>query len=87
MPQPTVTVVARFSPGIFLENIAGFKDGGLLVTAANQRQLYYIPSAMCGHLVTPLVLATFEPGQWTMGLQAAPQTHNVFYMLTSDMWA
>lgn len=40
---------------------------------------------MCQYEVAPLVLATFEPGQCTMGLQVAPQNHNVFYMLTSDM--
>ena len=85
MPQPTVSVIACFPPGFFLENIAAFKDGGLLVTAANQRQLYYVPPTMYQHQVAPLLLATFEPGQWAMGLQAAPQNPNVFYMLTSDM--
>ncbi len=85
MPQPTVSIIACFPPGFFLENIAAFKDGGLLVTAANQRQLYYVPPTMYQHQVAPLLLATFEPGQWAMGLQAAPQNPNVFYMLTSDM--
>ena len=70
-----------------LQVFAGFHDGGLLVTAANQRQLYYIPSTLYRQQeqVAPLLLATFEPGQWTMGLQAASQNPNVFYMLTSDM--
>lgn len=72
MPQPTVAVVACFAPGFFWENIAGFQDGGLLAIFANQRKLYYIPPALRRHQVAPLVLATFEPGQYTMGLQAAP---------------
>ena len=85
MAQPSVTAVACFPPGFFLENIAGFEDGGLLVSVANQRQLYYVPPAMYQQQVAPLLLATFEPGQWTMGLQRAPQNPNVFYLLTSDM--
>lgn len=78
------TIISIFPPGCFLENITNAAGGGLFVTCANRQQLYYIPSATNGP-VAPFLAHTFAPDQWAMGIIAAPQNPNVFYMLTSDV--
>ena len=79
----TVSVISIFPPGYFLENITATPDGGLFVTCANRQQLYYIPPASDG-LRYPILVHTFPPDQWAMGIIPAPQNPNVYYHVTSD---
>lgn len=89
MPPPKTTIVAIFPPGFFLENMTSTADGGLLVTVANRQQLYYIPPPppTNAHPATPLLLETFAPDQWTMGIIPSPGHPNLFLLLTTDFTA
>ena len=81
-PRPRLTPVSSFPPGYFLENLAVRADNSVLITALNQRQLWYVPPAGDGQSVEPVLLHTFE--QLTVGL--AEVDPDVFYLCTSNVY-
>jgi hypothetical protein len=54
-----LTPVAEFPPVYFLENLAIRSDNSILVTAFNQRELWFVPSPDAAVPVKPLKLYTF----------------------------
>jgi hypothetical protein len=61
-PVPTVTLtpVAHFPEGYFLENLAMRADGSILVTAVLQKELWYVPGPEPGTERGPVLVHTFE---------------------------
>ena len=59
VPAVTITPVATFPQGHFLENLAVRADGSVLVTAVLQKQLWYVPAAD-DRPVDPALIHTFE---------------------------
>ena len=55
-----VETVARFPKSYFLENLVVRADGAVLVTAANKRELWYVPAAIDGELVEPVLIDTLD---------------------------
>ncbi|WP_343710565.1 hypothetical protein [Mycobacterium sp.] len=60
LPTVTLTPVAHFPQGYFLENLAVRADGSLLVTAVLQRELWWVPPPRHGTLVEPVLVHTFD---------------------------
>jgi hypothetical protein len=58
--SPPITTVASFPANYFLENLAMRADNSALVTAMNQKELWYVPPAAATEPVTPILLHTFE---------------------------
>lgn len=83
MTAPEATVVSFFPPGYFLENVESVPGGGLLVSVATRSELYFVPPSDNGP-VSPILLQQFPADQMTFGIVRAPQSANVFYVLTSD---
>ena len=80
-PQATLTTVARFPKKYFLENLAVREDNSVLITAMNNKELWYIASYK-GEEVEPLLLHTFD--QPTTGI--AEVSPNVFLILTGNLY-
>jgi hypothetical protein len=75
-----LTTVAVFPPYYSLENLAVRRDGSILVTAAFQKELWYIPPPDATVPVTPVLLHSF--GQPASGIvETDPE---VFHVSTSD---
>jgi hypothetical protein len=75
-----LTTIAVFPRYYFLENLAVRDDGSVLVTAALQRELWYVPPADAATPAEPVLLHTF--GQLASGIvETGP---DVFYISTSD---
>src|ERR1700744_1908309 len=60
LPTVTLTPVAYFPQGYFLENLAVRADGSILITALLQKELWWGPSATPGTVVEPALVHTFE---------------------------
>ncbi|GAB2961598.1 hypothetical protein LWP59_25435 [Amycolatopsis acidiphila] len=60
LPGVTVTPVAYFPKGHFLENLAVRADGSVLITAVLQKELWYVPANPAAEPVEPLLLHTFD---------------------------
>jgi hypothetical protein len=75
-----LATVAVFPPYYFLENLAVRHDGSILVTAALQKELWYIPPADAAGQSGPVLVHTF--GQLASGIVEAEP--DVFYISTSD---
>ncbi|WP_329044461.1 hypothetical protein OG738_24890 [Amycolatopsis sp. NBC_01488] len=60
LPDVTVTPVAQFPKGHFLENLAVRADGSVLVTAVLQKELWYVPANPAGEPVEPVLVHTFD---------------------------
>ena len=74
-----LATVAVFPPYYLLENLAVRRDGSILVTAAFQRELWYVPPADAAGPVEPVLLYTF--GQPASGIvETDPE---VFHVSTS----
>ena len=59
-PQAHLTTVARFPTKYFLENLAIRTDNSVLVTAMNNKELWYVPAQSGDAEVEPVCLHTFE---------------------------
>lgn len=60
LPAVTMTPVAHFPPGYFLENLAVRADQSILITAVLQKELWWVPAAMPGAVVEPVLVHTFD---------------------------
>ena len=82
-PEPSqakLTSVAVFPRYYSLDNLAVRRDGSILVTAALQRELWYIPPADMPGRAEPILVHTFD--QPASGL--AETRPDVFLVSTSD---
>ena len=85
MAPAEVTVVAEFPQHYFLENLAVRADGSILVTAMNQRELWYVapPVDDADLPVTPHLMHTFP-----QPVMAVVETASeVFHVSTSDVYS
>src|SRR6195256_5631196 len=86
MPPETLShaepAVAPFPENYFLENLAVRADNSVLVTAMNQKELWYVPAAARIGTVTPVLLHTFEELTWSFN-EIEP---DVFYLTTSNVY-
>jgi hypothetical protein len=78
-PKAKLTPVAEFPPVYFLENLAIRSDNSILVTAFNQRELWFVPSPGATIPVKPLKLYTF--GIFPTGIVETEP--DVFYISTN----
>lgn len=60
LPSATLSRVAAFPAGYFLENLAARKDGSVLVSAVLQRELWCVPPAEGDAEVKPLLMHSFD---------------------------
>lgn len=60
LPTVTLTPVAFFPEGYFLENLAVRADGSILVTAVLQKELWWVPPARRGEVVEPVMVHGFD---------------------------
>lgn len=60
LPRITVTPLAYFPKGHFLENLAVRADGSVLITAVLQKQLWYVPAHRTEQPVEPVLVHTFD---------------------------
>lgn len=80
-PQATLTTVARFPKKYFLENLAVREDDSVLITAMNNKELWYVASYK-GEEVEPLLLHTFD--QPTTGISEV--SPDIFLILTGNLY-
>ena len=78
-PGAELTTVAVWPMGSFLENVAVRKDGSMLVTELNKKELWYVRAPAAGTLVQPVLVYTFD--QPPFDIQEA--TRDVFYVDTA----
>jgi hypothetical protein len=77
-----LTTVASFPANYFLENLALRADNSVLITAMNQKELWYAPPVAATETVTPILLHTFEQLTWSF-TEVEP---DVFYLITSNVY-
>jgi len=76
----TLTTVAVFPEGSFLENLAVRRDGSILITVLNRKEVWYVPAPRAELPVEPMPVHKFA--HMTMGIvETEPDT---FYVCTSD---
>ena len=76
-PQAQLTTVARFPVKYFLENLVVRQDGSVLVTAMNNKELWYVPPQQQDEEVEPVRVFTFE--QPTTGIvEVEPDVFLIF---------
>src|SRR5215467_7290412 len=75
-----LTTAAVFPRYYLLENLAVRDDGSILVTAALQKELWYVPPAHAAATAEPVLLHTF--GEIASGIVETEP--DVFYISTSD---
>ncbi len=80
-PQARLTTLARFPTKYFLENLAIRADNSVLVTAMDQRELWYVPPTN-DQTVEPVCIHTFD--QPTMSLVEVEP--DVFALMTSNLY-
>ncbi len=80
-PQARISTVARFPTKYFLENLAIRADNSALVTAMNNKELWFVPPSS-GEEVKPVLLHTFE--QPTTGI--AEIEPDVFLVLCGNLY-
>ncbi len=81
-PQARVTPVASFPTKYFLENLVVRSDNSVLVTAMNNKELWYVPPQDDDAEMTPVRLFTFD--QPTTGI--AEIEPNVFLILCGNLY-
>jgi hypothetical protein len=81
--KPTLSIIAVFPKGYFLENLAVRSDNSLLVTSVKTHELWYVPPARPGEQVEPKPLFTFDTSPMSM-VEPEP---DVFYLCTTDGYA
>ena len=80
--QAQLAVVAEFPKQYFLKNLAVRSDGSILVTAFNQKELWYVPTPKDDRLVTPVLMHSFD----LMTLCVVETDPDVFLIGTSDVY-
>jgi hypothetical protein len=80
VPTLKLTTVAQFPVSDFLENVAAHKDGSMLVTALNKKELSCVPAPTVGTPVQPLLLHTFDQPPFDI----VETQRNVFYVDPSN---
>lgn len=81
----SVSTVATFPPGFFLENITTLPDDTILVTVANRKSIYSIPPpAHAGQQRQPVLLHQFADDAWAFGITSSQMEPGVSYILTTD---
>lgn len=60
LPDVTLTPVAHFPQGHFLENLVVRADGSLLITAVVQQELWYVPGPAPRTMADPVLVHTFD---------------------------
>jgi hypothetical protein len=81
-PPAKLTTIASFPRKYFLENMALRRDNSILITVANQQELWYIPPLSANVQVDLQLLCTFA--QSAMGLVEVEP--DIFYICTSNLW-
>jgi len=81
--KATLSIVAVFPKGYFLENLAVRTDNSLLVTSIKTRELWYVPPAKLGERTEPALLYVFDMSPMSM-VEPKP---DVFYICTTDGYA
>jgi hypothetical protein len=79
---PSIATVASFPENYFLENLVLRGDNSALVTAMNQRELWYVQAITGTESVTPMLLYTFGQLTWSFN-EVEP---DVFYIVTSNVY-
>lgn len=82
MPGARLTTVAEFPQHYFLENLAVRADNSILVTAMNQKELWYVPAATGDRLVQPQLIHSFEHPAMAI-IETGP---DVFHVATSEIY-
>jgi hypothetical protein len=80
--ESQLTTVASFPVNYFLENLAVRADNSVLISAMNQKELWYAPPPTAIETVTPILLHTFEENTWSFN-EVEP---DVFYLITSNAY-
>ncbi|WP_051939200.1 hypothetical protein [Phaeacidiphilus oryzae] len=85
LPAVTLTPVAHFPEGFFLENLLVRADGSVLITALLQKQLWCVPGPAPRAMTEPVLVHTFEhpvtglvepePGVLVLSLTEGYTTH------------
>jgi hypothetical protein len=73
-----LTTVVSFPEQFFLENLAVRRDGSILVTVLNEKQLWYVPAPGADLPVDPVPVHTFDG--LAMGIVEAES--DIFYVVT-----
>src|ERR1700757_73284 len=73
-----LVTVAQFPEQFFLENIAVRRDGSILVTVLNRKELWYIPAPAPDVPVEPVLVHTFD--HLAMGIVETDP--DIFYVCT-----
>jgi hypothetical protein len=81
--KATLSTVAVFPKGSFLENFAVRSDNSLLVTSLKTRELWYVPPAKPEEQVEPALLFTFDKAPMSL----VETELNIFYLFTTDGYA
>jgi hypothetical protein len=76
--RATLTTVATFPEQFFLENIAVRRDGSMLVTVLNRKELWYVPAPGPDLPVDPVLVHTFD--HLAMGIVETEP--DIFYVCT-----
>ena len=82
IPTATLTRVAAFPEGYFLENLAARNDGSVLISAVLQKELWCVPGADRGEEVEPVLLATFDH----LILDIVEAEPDIFIISLSDLY-
>ena len=96
-PQAKLAVVAEFPEHFFLENLAVRADGSMLITVANRKELWFVPTPGNTLPVKPIHLFTFEfnttfvvewtPNRFLLGVADVYDTHEArLYELDLTGW-
>jgi hypothetical protein len=83
VPAVTLTPVAYFPEGYFLENLAVRADGSVLVTTVQKKELWCVPGPEPRVEVPPVLVATFE----NYILPVAEAEPDVFIIGLSDLYS
>jgi hypothetical protein len=78
--KATLSTLASFPKGYFLENLAVRADNSILVTSIKTHELWYVPPAKPGEQVEPALLFTFDKSPLSM-VEPEP---DVFYLCVCD---
>lgn len=81
--QAKLEVVAEFPEGYFLENLAVRRDGSILVSAMNKRELWYIPAPLGPLPVQPVLVHNFD--LMTLNI-VETAVEDVFYLTASNVY-
>ncbi len=82
VPQATLTTIASFPAGSFLENLAVREDGSILITRMNQHELWCVPAPGTKLPVDPILIATFD--QPTTGIVEIEP--DIFLVSTTNLY-